>query len=107
MMTDKDKKKQLEININEQKAGGEYSNLAIVTHSPSEFVLDFCQVMPGMPKANVTSRIILSPQHAKGLLHTLQTNILRYEQQFGTIREVRAPGDTQVVVNTPPTKLPN
>ncbi|HDR05663.1 MAG TPA: DUF3467 domain-containing protein [Candidatus Marinimicrobia bacterium] len=106
-MTDKDKGNRLEININEQKAGGEYSNLAVVTHSPSEFVLDFCQVMPGMPKANVTARIILSPQHAKALLHTLQTNIQRYERQFGSIREVRSPNETQVVVNPPTTKLPN
>jgi hypothetical protein len=106
-MTEKEKKNQLQININEQKAGGEYSNLAVVTHSPSEFVIDFCQVFPGMSKANVCSRLILSPQHAKALLHTLQTNIQRYEQQFGPIREVHGPGETQVVVNPPGSKLPN
>lgn len=106
-MIEKEKKNLLQININEQKVGGEYSNLAVVTHSPSEFVIDFCQVLPGMPKANVCSRIILSPQHAKALLHTLQTNIRHYEQQFGPIREIHGPGETQLVVNPPSSKLPN
>lgn len=85
------KGRKMEINLSEQKASGEYSNLAIVTHSTTEFILDFCQVLPGMPKANVASRIILNPQHAKALLKTLEVNIKRYEQSFGEIKEIRHP----------------
>jgi len=81
----------MEINLSEQKASGEYSNLAIVTHSPTEFILDFCQVLPGMPKANVAARIILNPQHAKALMKTLEINIRRYEQTFGQIKEISHP----------------
>ena len=81
----------LEINLNENVAGGQYSNLAVVTHSPSDFILDFCQVLPGMKKAQVCSRIILSPQHAKALLSTLNVNIKKYEQMFGEIKEIRHP----------------
>lgn len=106
-MTDEKKTRNLEINLSEQKSGGEYSNLAIVTHSPSEFVIDFCQVLPGMPKANVASRIILSPQHAKALLHTLQTNIQRYEQVFGEIKEIVLPADAQVTIKSEKSNLPN
>ncbi|HAE88064.1 TPA: DUF3467 domain-containing protein [Candidatus Marinimicrobia bacterium] len=92
MNDEKDQKpKEMEINLSEQKASGDYSNLAIVTHSASEFILDFCQVLPGMPKANVASRIILNPQHAKALLKTLEVNIHRYEQAFGEIKEIRHP----------------
>lgn len=106
-MTEKKKPRNLEINLSEQKSGGDYSNLAIVTHSPSEFVVDFCQVLPGMPKANVAARIILSPQHAKALMQTLQTNIQRYEQTFGEIKEIVLPADAQVMVNSEKGNLPN
>jgi hypothetical protein len=85
------KTQKMEINLNEQKASGEYSNLAIVTHSPTEFILDFCQVLPGLPKANVAARIILNPQHAKALMKTLEINIHRYEQAFGAIKEISHP----------------
>lgn len=85
------KSQKMEINLSEQKASGEYSNLAIVTHSPTEFILDFCQVLPGMPKANVAARIILNPQHAKALMKTLEINIHRYEQTFGQIKEISHP----------------
>jgi hypothetical protein len=92
MNDDKNPKTQkMEINLSEQKASGEYSNLAIVTHSPTEFILDFCQVLPGMPKANVAARIILNPQHAKALMKTLDINIHRYEQSFGQIKEISHP----------------
>ena len=80
MTTDNKEKspdKRLEINLSEDKAGGDYSNLAIVTHSPSEFIIDFCRVMPGTPKANVASRIILNPLHAKALVKTLEANLER------------------------------
>lgn len=85
------KSQKMEINLSEQKASGEYSNLAIVTHSPAEFILDFCQVLPGMPKANVAARIILNPQHAKALMKTLEINIQRFEQSFGQIKEISHP----------------
>jgi len=69
-------------------AGGTYSNLAIITHSPTEFVVDFVSMMPGAPKAKVKSRIILTPQHAKRLYKALADNISRYEATYGQIKEV-------------------
>ncbi|GAE14482.1 hypothetical protein JCM6292_624 [Bacteroides pyogenes JCM 6292] len=77
---------QLQIELKEEVALGTYSNLAIITHSSSEFILDFIRVMPGMPKANVQSRLILAPEHAKRLLQALEDNISKYEQVFGSIR---------------------
>jgi hypothetical protein len=76
---------QLAIELNEEIGQGIYSNLAIITHSPSEFVVDFVRVMPGIPKANVKSRIILTPEHTKRLVMALQENILKYEALHGTI----------------------
>jgi len=77
---------QLNIELNEEVAQGVYSNLAIITHSSSEFVVDFVRVMPGIPKAGVKSRIILTPEHAKRLLLALQDNLSKYEAQNGPIR---------------------
>ena len=62
-----------------------YSNLAVIAHSSSEFVIDFIRVMPNMPKSKVKSRIIMNPEHAKRLLVALSQNIEKYEQQFGEI----------------------
>ncbi len=84
--------KRIEININEKTAQGKYANL----QSPGEFILDFCQVLPGLPKANVISRMILSPQHAKALMKTLAANISRYEQNFGEIKELQHAGQPQL-----------
>jgi len=81
---------QLNVELSEEVAEGEYSNLAIINHSPSEFVLDFIRVMPGVPKAKVKSRIVLTPQHAKRLLRALGENVTRYEAQHGEIRDVEA-----------------
>ncbi len=75
----------LDVELNEQVAQGRYANLAIISHSPTEFVVDFAAVLPGMPKAKVCSRIILSPEHAKRLLYSLQENISRYENNNGPI----------------------
>jgi hypothetical protein len=69
-------------------AAGIYANLALVNHSPSEFVVDFIQLMPGVQQAKVRSRVILAPLHAKRVLSALQQNIANYEQQFGEIKEV-------------------
>ena len=77
---------QLNIELSEEIAEGIYSNLAIITHSNSEFVLDFIRVMPGVPKARVKSRIILSPEHAKRLLSALQDNIEKFEAANGRIK---------------------
>jgi len=77
---------QLNIELSEEIAQGIYSNLAVITHSSSEFVLDFVRIMPGIPKANVKSRIILTPEHTKRLLLALQDNLKKYESVHGTIR---------------------
>lgn len=76
---------QLQIELKEEVAQGTYANLAIITHSSSEFILDFVRVMPGMPKAGVQSRIIVAPEHAKRLLRALEDNIAKYERVFGPI----------------------
>ena len=77
---------QLQIELKEEVAQGTYANLAIITHSSSEFILDFVRVMPGVPKAGVQSRIIVAPEHAKRLLRALEDNIAKYERAFGPIR---------------------
>jgi hypothetical protein len=78
---------QMNIELGEDVAGGTYSNLAIITHSNSEFILDFIQVMPGVPKARVKSRIILTPQHAKRLMKALKENVTRFESANGPIND--------------------
>lgn len=78
---------QLSIELNEETAEGIYSNLVMIAHSPEEFILDFIRVMPGVPKARVKSRIIVTPPHAKRLLAAIEDNISRYEAQYGTIGE--------------------
>lgn len=78
----------INIQLNEMVAGGVYCNLALVNHSPSEFVLDFIQLMPGVQQAQVRSRVILAPLHAKRVLQALQQNVQNYEAQFGEIKEV-------------------
>ena len=76
---------QFPIELTPEIAQGTYANLAIITHSSSEFILDFVRVLPGVPKASVKSRVILSAEHAKRLLIALQDNIAKYESQFGEI----------------------
>ena len=78
----------LNIELNEVVAAGVYANLALVNHSPSEFVLDFIQLMPGVQQAKVRSRVILAPLHAKRVMAALQQNIANYEQQYGEIKEL-------------------
>ena len=77
---------QLNIELSEEIAEGIYSNLAIITHSNSEFVLDFIRIMPGVPKARVKSRIILTPEHAKRLLTALHDNVEKFEAVNGRIK---------------------
>ncbi len=78
----------INIELNEVVAAGVYANLALVNHSPSEFVLDFIQLMPGVQQAKVRSRVIIAPLHAKRVLAALQQNVQNYEAQFGEIKDV-------------------
>ena len=80
-------KPQLSIELSEEVAEGIYSNLVMIAHSPEEFILDFIRVMPGVPKARVKSRIVVTPGHAKRLLAALADNVQRYEAQHGAIQE--------------------
>lgn len=84
---------QLNIELTEEIAEGIYSNLAIITHSNSEFVIDFIKMMPGVPKAKVKSRIVLTPQHAKRLMKALKDNISKFEQAHGAIKDTDMPID--------------
>lgn len=77
----------LNIELTEEMADGIYVNLGIITHSPAEFVFDFVNVMPNMPKAKVKSRLIMTPVHAKRLMRALVENIKRYEAQHGNIKD--------------------
>jgi hypothetical protein len=94
-MEDEKKKQQasqINIELKEDVAQGVYSNLAVITHSSSEFVVDFIRVMPGIPKADVKSRIILTPEHTKRLMLALQDNIAKYESMHGPIKKVEGAG---------------
>ena len=83
---------QISIELNQEVAQGVYSNLAVITHSSSEFVIDFVRVMPGIPKAQVKSRIILTPEHAKRLMLALKDNIGKFESVHGPIKDVKSSG---------------
>ena len=86
----------IQIELSDDVAQGIYSNLAVISHSTSEFVIDFVSLLPGTPKAKVKSRIVLTPEHAKRLMHALIDNVKKYESQFGEIR-LQHPG-----FNNPP-----
>ncbi|MEA5129729.1 MAG: DUF3467 domain-containing protein [Proteiniphilum sp.] len=86
------KDNEIQIELSDEIAQGVYSNLAIISHSTSEFVIDFIRIVPGVPKAKVKSRIILTPEHAKRLLMALKDNIDKFEQQNGPIRIQNDPG---------------
>lgn len=86
---------QLQIELKEEVAEGIYANLAIIAHSSSEFVIDFVRMMPGVTKAKVKSRIVMTPEHAKRLAMALNDNIMRYEMQFGEIKLPETPMLTQ------------
>jgi len=86
-------KQQIQVDINENIAEGTYANMAMLTHSPSEVVIDFVRMMPGLQKAKVQSRIIMTPQNAKALSMALQDNIKKFEDKFGEIKLVQKDGD--------------
>lgn len=85
------KKPSLNIELDANVADGIYSNLAIINHSQSEFVVDFVTIMPGVPKSKVKSRIVLTPQHAKRFLKALNENVSRFEKQHGVIKDNNQP----------------
>lgn len=91
MAEEQNPQNQINIELPEDIADGIYSNLAIITHSNSEFVIDFIKMLPGLPKAKVKSRIVLTPQHAKRLLMALKDNIAKFEAAHGTIKVEEAP----------------
>ncbi|MCF8227450.1 MAG: DUF3467 domain-containing protein [Bacteroidales bacterium] len=99
-MADKkeNKQKQINIELSEEIAEGIYANLAMITHSNAEFIVDFIKMMPGIAKAKVKSRIVLTPQHAKRLLRALQDNIQKYEKMHGEIKEP-TPGEGMPPMN--------
>lgn len=83
--------KQLQIELKPEVAQGVYSNFAVISNTATEFVLDLIAFLPGMPKANVQSRVIMAPEHAKRLMFALQERVKGYEQQFGTIELQQQP----------------
>ena len=85
------KQGQINIELDAEIAQGIYSNLAIINHSKSEFVIDYVSIMPSVPKSKVKSRIILTPQHAKRFLQALNDNIRRFEKQHGEIKDYQQP----------------
>lgn len=91
-MVNENQQQRMEVELDAEVAQGKYSNLAIISHSPSEFVLDFAAVLPGVQKAKVKSRIILTPEHAKALMLSLQENVARYERNVGEIKLNKARG---------------
>ena len=91
-MEDKIKQEQqLKIDVPTEVADGVYANLAVITHSPTEFITDFVSMMPGVPQAKVRARVIMTPQHAKRLLRALQDNVAKYESVHGQIKEITDP----------------
>ena len=83
--------KKLNINIAPDKQQGVFANLALIAHTPTEFVLDFAQIMPGLQQANVVSRVVVTPDKAKTILGALRSNIAKYEKKFGTINPIGGP----------------
>ncbi len=84
-MDNNNTQKQIQLELKPEIARGTYSNLAIITHSHSEFIIDFATMLPGQPKPEVSNRIIMTPEHTKRLLNALMDNITKYESQFGFI----------------------
>lgn len=97
----KNNQNQFQMGINPEVAEGIYSNLALITHSSSDFILDFACALTGMPQPQIKSRVIMAPEHAKRLLQALQSNIYNYEQTFGKIKMPNEPERTIAPFNTP------
>ena len=107
-MSEKKKKHhQIQIELDDKTGQGEYANLAVVTHSQAEFIIDFIRMVPGLPKAKVKSRIIMAPTHIKTLAKILQDNIKKYEDKFGKIKSQAPEGIQQLGFKMPDDVLPN
>ena len=89
MAEDQLKQNQISIELSEEVAEGEYANLAMIAHSSSEFVIDFIRLMPGLPKAKVKARVVITPEHAKRLLVALADNVKKFEDSFGEIKHAQ------------------
>ena len=96
--TNKENEQQINVELSEEMAEGVYSNLAMIAHSNSEFILDFIRLMPGVPRAKVKARIIITPEHAKRLIAALKDNINKYEDQYGPIQSSQ---DSEPTFNFP------
>ncbi|MBN2378822.1 DUF3467 domain-containing protein [candidate division WOR-3 bacterium] len=94
--------RRLDVEIKPDEAEGIYSNLVLVAHSSSEFIIDFARMLPGLPKARVFSRIIMSPQHTELLRRTLEENIKKYETRYGKIEVKDKPGEQKEMGFAPP-----
>ncbi len=101
------KTQQINIELSEEVASGEYSNFVVVTHSQAEFILDFTRILPGVPKAKVHSRVIMAPAHAKAFLGALNDNIRKYENQYGPIKMPERGPMGGIQVKPPKDSLPN
>jgi hypothetical protein len=88
-LVEKEQKKKINVKIDESVGEGVYANFFMITNSPSEFVIDFGRILPGLPNAKIYSRVVTTPQHAKHLLNTLKNNIEKFEEKFG---EIKVPG---------------
>lgn len=104
MNTEQENLNAININLSEEIAEGIYSNLAIITHSNAEFIIDFVKIMPGVPKGNVKSRIILTPLHAKRLLNALKENVQKFESVHGHIKESDGYESFPMNIGTPTAK---
>lgn len=100
-MSEQNKQQGLQVEIKPEAASGVYANLALIAHSHSEFIIDFAQMLPGLPKAVVASRAILAPEHAKRLLFALNDNIRKYEEEFGQIKLPEQQSRTATPFTTP------
>ena len=103
-MAEEKKQQGINIELSEATAEGVYSNLAIITHSSSEFILDYIRIMPGVPKGKVKSRIIMTPEHAKKLHRALSDNLAKYEGSYGKIKESEQLGNIPLNFGGPSTE---
>jgi TPP-dependent indolepyruvate ferredoxin oxidoreductase alpha subunit len=95
-MMQKPQQQQIKMELKEPESEGIYSNLAMIVHSPSEVIIDFARITPGVPKARVYSRIIMTPQNAKNLLKSLQDNLKKFEDRFGEIKVQGMPDEKNI-----------
>lgn len=87
---------QIQVELPEKESEGIYSNFFLITHSPSEFVLDFARLLPGVRKAKVYARVVMTPAHAKSLLDTIEKNIRMYEEKHGKVKVTGMPEGKEI-----------